>query len=171
MAGVQIAEPGQPFTRNHRAAARRISRAEKTDTFFSIALLCSLFACNEESEVSPVDTSGERSPSNTLEIEFGACPPCIDGSNARFACASVNMPIVPDDSESGDISIFVFKAEGKAAVKHAQVWFFTGGPGDSAAFFSPLFDQISEAHPDWDLYALDHRGVGNSTRLSCEEEE
>jgi pimeloyl-ACP methyl ester carboxylesterase len=132
------------------------------DLLVFLVLACSTAGCGE----------GDRSaPDATPHVVFGACPEYFAGENVDFSCASVDMPLYPGDPDSEDIPIFVYKGEGHATKKTAQVWFLAGGPGESAASFITPIDQMAAAHPDWDFYSVEHRGVGNSTRLTCPEED
>ncbi|MCU0683849.1 MAG: hypothetical protein MUF34_16685, partial [Polyangiaceae bacterium] len=61
-----------------------------------------------------------------------------------------------------------------AGVARGQVWLLQGGPGGTGAVFAARFDdeqteveRIAEAVPDVDIYVIEHRGVGLSTRLTC----
>jgi pimeloyl-ACP methyl ester carboxylesterase len=102
-------------------------------------------------------------------ILWGVCPQYI-AYTPDFECAFVPVPLDYDQPEGASISVFVYRLRVTSPAKKRQVWFLQGGPGGSGADFAQVFLLFSMAHPEWELYSLDHRGVGNTARLTCPQE-
>ena len=106
------------------------------------------------------------------EVNWTACFLYPDSSSQKLAeCAMVEVPLRHDEPDGPRIEIWVQRLVGTAFQRRGQIWFLEGGPGGSGADFAPLFDQYSALLPEWDLYTLDHRGVGFSARLGCPQQE
>ncbi len=91
-------------------------------------------------------------------VVWGECP-----SRFRDQCAIVQMPLDHDDPEGETIDVFISRrGEGTR-----QLWLLQGGPGASAESFFGLHDFLAMVDPELEVYTLEHRGVGDSTRLSC----
>ncbi|MFH1755768.1 MAG: alpha/beta fold hydrolase [Candidatus Latescibacterota bacterium] len=96
---------------------------------------------------------------------WGACPSYI-GAGAE--CAVLSVPLDYTNRTAFEtIPLFVFRVKGSAAEKRGQIWFVLGGPGFAADTLASLFYQLKDVYPDWDYYAMDHRGTGNSSILWC----
>jgi pimeloyl-ACP methyl ester carboxylesterase len=103
-------------------------------------------------------------------IQWGPCPDYI-AYDSGFQCAFVPLPLDPAQPEGASIEVFVYRLRATQAEGKRQVWFLQGGPGGSGADFAQLFMVYSMVHPEWEMYSLDHRGVGNSARLTCPQEQ
>jgi pimeloyl-ACP methyl ester carboxylesterase len=119
-----------------------------------------------EAEPETVEDTATPDVPPTPTITWGACPSYI-GNQAE--CAFVPLPFDFQDPESEDVEVFIFRVSGGLSSK-GQIWFLQGGPGGSGADFAPLFEQLVQVFPGWDFYSIDHRGVGNTARLSCPQE-
>lgn len=98
------------------------------------------------------------------QVTWQACP---DYYGANTECATLHVPLAYGDPSRGTIASTVFRVLGTSATKKGQIWFLEGGPGDANVIFANFFRSMSANHPDWDFYSIDHRGVGNSTKLTC----
>lgn len=104
--------------------------------------------------------------------EWGSCPLYYDNPWDKLAeCAEIPVPMRWEEQEGPAMDIFVQRLRGTAPVVRGQLWLLQGGPGGSGADFDGLMEAFGEAYPEWDLYTLDHRGVGRSARLGCPEQE
>lgn len=106
------------------------------------------------------------------EVKWMGCFLYPDHSSQRLAeCAMIEVPLRYAEPDGPQIEIWVQRLLGTATEKRGQIWFLHGGPGASGAAYAPLLDFLSEVMPEWDLYTLDHRGVGWSARLGCPDQE
>ncbi|HEU4408309.1 MAG TPA: hypothetical protein VFS43_23805 [Polyangiaceae bacterium] len=112
-------------------------------------------------------TEGGAGPSG--EAGPRRCPPNFA---ALDECATLRVPLDWDEPGGEAISIFYGKRRAKGEAK-AQIWLLQGGPGGSAEVFSQTgdIDRLHEALPEVEVYVLEHRGVGESTRLGCDAQE
>ena len=85
-------------------------------------------------------------------------------------CTTVDMPLNHIEDDGRKVPIFVYRVRGKAAQKKGQIWFLQGGPGDTNAVFAQLFLLITDRFPEWDFYSPEHRGVGLSANLNCNDQ-
>lgn len=83
-------------------------------------------------------------------------------------CRTFSVPLDYTDPTGQAIDIFAFRYVGAGSEPKGQIWFLEGGPGGSGRLLSPAMLKVAKYYPDFDLYALDHRGVGMSTRLGCQ---
>ncbi len=102
-----------------------------------------------------------------IPINWGSCPSYITTAQE---CATVMMPYNYDDLNSKRLPVFVFRYKTNSTNKKGQIWFLQGGPGVSGFVFDQYFNFLKNFYPDWDMYSLDHRGVGNSEKLTCSNE-
>lgn len=99
-------------------------------------------------------------------IPWGACP---DGFLSE--CATVELPLDHARPDGETLPIFVSRHRA-AAPARAQLWMLQGGPGATAAYLEDLIAGLfAPLLPDVDIYVLEHRGVGLSSRLGCPAEE
>lgn len=98
-------------------------------------------------------------------LVWGDCPPFF-----QKECATVTVPLSYDEPDGKSISVLV--ARRLSGVPDApQLWLLEGGPGGSGGDFFAFIDTLVETLPGVDIYTLDHRGVGQSTRLGCKGED
>ncbi|PCC74595.1 alpha/beta hydrolase fold [Nannocystis exedens] len=112
------------------------------------------------------DTDGD-----TPMLAWEPCPLSTHGSGDEADCAVVEVPRDWDDPAGETIELFVKRIAGSGP-KTRQVWLLSGGPGQSSApFEDTVVRPLRELSPASDIYILDHRGVGRSTRLGCPDHE
>lgn len=111
----------------------------------------------------------DDSDSNT-QVTWGECPDFIDPDKKGAECATVDMPLNHLEDDGQKVPIFVYRVLGKATEKKGQIWFLQGGPGDTNAVFAQLFFLITDRFPEWDFYSPEHRGVGLSVNLNCNDQ-
>ena len=95
------------------------------------------------------------------------CPSYLH-ENAQ--CATVKLPMDYNKPDGKTMDVFIFRHLSKSNNVKGQIWFLQGGPGGSGSVFSNLFETYLNRYPDYDYYSLDHRGVANSSRLTCAKE-
>jgi pimeloyl-ACP methyl ester carboxylesterase len=104
-------------------------------------------------------------------VAWQACPLYVDQPDGPQAeCATIDVPLRWSDPDGPTIGIFVQRLRGTGDVR-GQLWLLEGGPGGSGADFDSAMADLATLDPGLDLYAVDHRGVGRSARLSCPEQE
>ncbi len=88
-------------------------------------------------------------------------------------CTEVQVPLFWDDPDNGEtITLAVKRILGPTQPAARQLWLLEGGPGGSSiADFPGMMDNLLTISPDTDSYAIDHRGVGLSTRMGCPAED
>lgn len=87
-------------------------------------------------------------------------------SKLNVQCAHVPLPISPT-MPTIKINIFVKRIVADAAGK--QVWMLDGGPGIASDDMEDLIAATYlQANGTVDVYTVDHRGTGRSSRLACE---
>ena len=105
------------------------------------------------------------------EIAWKPCPLLTEGAGEEAECAVVEVPRDWDEPAGETIELFVKRIPGSGP-KTRQVWLLSGGPGQSSASFEAMVAAPLRAlSPASDIYLVDHRGVGRSTRLGCPDHE
>ncbi len=135
----------------------------------SAVLASSVAACADSDPIDGDSIDGDRAP---VEEEVDDTPSplrwtsCPTGFEER--CARIEVPLNRqlEDSERIEVQISKRAAKGKP---EAQLWLLMGGPGNSADLFEYLgtLDKFAKALPGVDIYTIEHRGVGESTKLEC----
>ncbi len=137
-------------------------------------VLFALAACHPD----PEDTAGDTGePVEACQpviapvaIDWQICD-VVAGSGDRSAeCAWVDMPMFhcdPDDGRTLEVAVKRYLSSDDSP---AQVWFLQGGPGGSGLDILQGMGS-SLASTGYDFYVIDHRGVGESTRISCPQQE
>ncbi|MCI0455165.1 MAG: hypothetical protein L0Y68_09245 [Candidatus Dadabacteria bacterium] len=125
-----------------------------------LGLLCLVIsACNNSDNTRP-----------NIQVKWGECPDFIDPDEKGAECTTIDMPLNHLEGINQKIPIFVYRVLGKAPKKKGQIWFLQGGPGDTNAVFAQLFFLITDRFPEWDFYSPEHRGVGLSANLNCNDQ-
>lgn len=92
-------------------------------------------------------------------LVWGPCP-----SRFRDECAHLVLPLDHDDPAGETIDVMI----SRRGTGTRQLWLLQGGPGGSAESFFGLHDFLTTAlDPALEVYTIEHRGVGESTRLGC----
>ncbi|MBN2693890.1 alpha/beta fold hydrolase [bacterium] len=99
-----------------------------------------------------------------IKIVWESCPSYL--KNAQ-ECATVMMPFDYNNLNSYRVPVFIYRHKSASQNRKGAIWFLAGGPGGSGAIFDDYFKRYKIDYPDWDLYSIDHRGVGNSEKLTC----
>lgn len=147
------------------------------------ALAALLIACSGGS--SPGDTvtddtaadavAVETFPIPAMTLEWFDCPLYDDPDetpNPTAQCASADMPLWWDLAGGPTIPVYFKRLLSSAAEPRAQLWLIDGGPGASGVSnFPPMMEDMQLLDPELDLYTIDHRGVGRSSRLGCPAQE
>jgi pimeloyl-ACP methyl ester carboxylesterase len=100
---------------------------------------------------------------------WSKCSNYIYGTKYEFECTTLQVPLNWDQTDGETIDFFIRRRLGKAdnnQSNHTQLWLLQGGPGVSGLPYAPLAAAIADTLPV-DVYIPDHRGTGNSSRLSC----
>lgn len=119
----------------------------------------------EPDTTSPADDAGDAAPAIAWKT-------CLKG----IECASVNVPLDYDNPALGTIKLSLARSRATIAAKRLGVIFLNpGGPGAPAveAFKAGTLPQMAGPGPrkqltdQFDLLAMDPRGVGESTPVDC----
>ncbi len=99
-------------------------------------------------------------PTSDPPVEWSVC----EGGGE---CAWVDVPLRWSEPEGELITLWVKRYRARRSA--GQLWLLQGGPGGAAEGLEFLIDDFRAAAPTLDIYLVDHRGVGHSTRLGCGE--
>jgi len=124
------------------------------------------------------DTSGTGTPETMgvapSVVTVGPWSPCsmVPGSVLVGAeCAVALLPLDHDDPEGATLQALVKRLPAEGG-ETGQLWVLHGGPGASAVDdLAGLAAGLPARRPDLGYYAIDHRGIGGTARLSCPEAE
>lgn len=127
-----------------------------------------LIGCGDETPHSPCNQPGAACSTHDAASDWGACPDYPEFSGAGAECRFLDVPLNYDHPDA-TIPIFVARVRGGApeSAKRGQLWFLTGGPGSSVIGFVRQAKLLAATFPEWDYYAFEQRGVGNSSPLLC----
>ncbi|MBQ4863067.1 alpha/beta fold hydrolase [Pseudoalteromonas sp. MMG013] len=114
-------------------------------------------------------TPSERAIYNPyIDFEWGNCPTQFKSYDNRNLCSLAEVPLDWEAPNAKKIDILVSKYPAKSGNSQGQIWFLQGGPGASASFYVKEFEtNLNHFTQDYDLYVIEHRGVGWSTHLAC----
>ncbi len=177
-----------PLSGNHTQVGSIVQRTgQKRSTHFSkIALLTlvlgvsqALFA-GDSGDKAVVDSGSDTASNATLNDTGNSTPAivfedCYIGANVsqlRASCASVQVPLDPDNEAAGQqtIAIARIKSRRQSGNKDALTM-IAGGPGQSAIeSFPAIAFAFRHIMRDRDLILVDQRGTGDSGSLQCPEE-
>jgi pimeloyl-ACP methyl ester carboxylesterase len=106
------------------------------------------------------------------EVTWKKCKLIEEKMISRMAeCADIAVPLNWDNPEGETMKIHVKRLRSLLKATK-QMWLLDGGPGKAATATLPQLMQImAQLDRRTDVYTLDHRGAGNSNRLSCPEQE
>ena len=91
----------------------------------------------------------------------------------RASCGTLEVPLDHDRAEAGGLSLqfAVIPAE-NSSTKATPLFFFAGGPGQSAMSVAAILVQLrNSVGKDRDLVFIDQRGTGQSVALDCPPDE
>lgn len=103
-------------------------------------------------------------------IQWAACSLASEGNDGKAECATVEVPLDWKDPDGRKITVYVKRARATKQPSR-QLWLLAGGPGMNAHPFEDDAARFAMRDPSLDIYLLDHRGTGMSTRLACPAEE
>jgi pimeloyl-ACP methyl ester carboxylesterase len=98
-------------------------------------------------------------------LDWQACP-----KGFQTECARVPVPLDWNNPQGESTEVFVSRRL-SGVTGAPQLWLLQGGPGGSGDAYEPYVNQIASFFPPIDIYVLEHRGVGESGRLECPEQE
>ncbi len=102
-----------------------------------------------------------------VPLSWYPCPTFTGGAGLDAECAEVMVPLDWDEPDGEQIELFV-KRLGGGNGSH-QMWMLMGGPGGSGVGYEAQGSDLA-SNDGLDIYLLDHRGTGRSSRLSCSAE-
>jgi len=111
-------------------------------------------------------------PQEFLEQEVAWAPCALHDydDSGEAECADITVPFRWDDLESDTFTVHVKRLVREGATR--QLFMLQGGPGSpGTTTLSFAMEQIFDADPGMDVYAIDHRGTGQSHEMSCPAEE
>ncbi len=139
-----------------------------------IVTFVSLAACHGSDNSSGPDAGGDPNADTTGAIQLSAWTSCslAPGANdGRAECATAEVPLNWDRPDGRRISL-ALKRLPASEPETGQYWMLQGGPGGSAVnAMAGMIGNLATDRPDLAYYAVDHRGVGGSTRLRCDVED
>ncbi len=112
----------------------------------------------------------EPAPAFDLRLTWRTCAWQSGGDDAEAECATARVPDRWSAPDGATLELFV-KRRRAAGGARGQLWLLAGGPGVDGAFFETLWPHYAPLAAELDVYLLDHRGTGRSSRLSCPDEE
>lgn len=128
---------------------------------------CVLLVCIFSS-LSWANTPVKSELNRYIAFDWGACPEMFQSRDGQNLCTLAQVPLDWEDPEGEQIEVLISKHEANSGNSKGQIWLLQGGPGGSGSFFVGQFDStLAPFIEDYDLYILEHRGVGWSTHLGC----
>ncbi len=113
------------------------------------------------------DAPSARPP---LAIAWSGCALATPSGRAA-ECASVEVPYRWDVDDGRTLQVFVKRLQAPGSEPRGQVWLLQGGPGASGQGLDALAEHLWRMGIPLDVYVLDQRGTGRSSRLGCAEQE
>lgn len=114
-------------------------------------------------EVSP-DTPTQK------PVQWSSCSLLTGKEGKEAECATIPLPLDWSDPQGKTIDVFIKRI--RATSSQGQLWLLHGGPASSGqgveAIVKPLLDT---GKLPLDIYIIDHRGTGRSTRIGCPTQE
>lgn len=106
---------------------------------------------------------GDAATEGDVQIVWGACD---TGTDPSIECGIASLPWDHAEGQGPRMELRMRRSVHPGA--HGQIWGITGGPGGSIVTeFESWVPDLRATAPDLDIYAIDHRGVGGDTRLTC----
>ena len=107
-------------------------------------------------------------------LEWSPCPLFSDDPDGgpEADCATAIVPLDWSAPEGTRLDIAVKRVRAEGATSFAtELWLIPGGPGYPGMVDEPSAKDIVDADPSIEVFLWDHRGVGESTRLTCPDQE
>lgn len=109
-------------------------------------------------------------------IHFSTCELRLPGTNlsANAECGSRMVAENPDDPNGRNINLNLARIPARKKDEKASdpIFFFAGGPGQSATEAYPIVaGSLAKANEYRDIILIDQRGTGGSNKLSCDQGE
>ncbi|MBI5537645.1 MAG: alpha/beta fold hydrolase [Deltaproteobacteria bacterium] len=118
-----------------------------------------------------IDTPQEDAPAPDADADADAqvpliaWGPCVEGFQGE--CATLQVPLDWSQPQGQTIPLYVDRITHNPGAT-AQLWLLQGGPGGSGQDMVAIATLVLEGDlPSFDIFTLDHRGVGMSARLGC----
>lgn len=104
---------------------------------------------------------------STVQVDWSPCPLHeVPSPSGEAECADVAVPLTWDDDPRTLTIHLKRKLADATEGPGAQLWFLAGGPGSAGTRTLPVYMEAF-AGVGVDTYAIDHRGTGGSSLLSC----
>ncbi|TMP40482.1 alpha/beta hydrolase [Pseudoalteromonas citrea] len=138
-------------------------------TSIFLILLSVFFSSHSKSMENTFDK--KISPYNPyMAFSWGECPEQFSTADERNQCSFAKVPLDWEDPSLGEIEVLISKYPAQNHSVKGQLWLLNGGPGDSALSFTDSFElDFAQYTKEYDIYVIEHRGVGWSTNLNCDQ--
>ena len=120
--------------------------------------------------VPEMDAGPSVQPTFTPTATWSACALNDIQGAPEAECARVLVPARWSEPTGPTIELFVKRWPLLERPSQA-VWLLSGGPGESAKRWTERAPAMIQGLPEAQLYMLDHRGTGRSSRLTCPAQE
>lgn len=132
-------------------------------------------ACQPDDDDDAADSNDDDADDDTgeapLTITWSACSLEEGADDGLAQCGEAQVPLFWENPDGRTITVAA-KRWPAAGESQGQLWLLQGGPGASGMMtFAPLMKDLRALVPEFDLYTIDHRGVGYSSPLTCPEQE
>ncbi|RHY14643.1 hypothetical protein DYB36_008811 [Aphanomyces astaci] len=127
---------------------------------------------NDQDPANAIFRSLIVNPATDMSITLGAA-----AAAPTVECAEITMPLCHEGicESNATITVFVKRmraAPGRNTAAAKSLWVLQGGPGASSVNMEGIMAALYDAPGSYlggsvDVYTMDHRGTGRSSRLSC----
>ncbi|KAF0770092.1 hypothetical protein AaE_002627 [Aphanomyces astaci] len=127
---------------------------------------------NDQDPANAIFRSLIVNPATDMSITLGAA-----AAAPTVECAEITMPLCHEGicESNATITVFVKRmraAPGRNTTAAKSLWVLQGGPGASSVNMEGIMAALYDAPGSYlggsvDVYTMDHRGTGRSSRLSC----
>ncbi|RJE70834.1 hypothetical protein BGP78_04465 [Pseudoalteromonas sp. MSK9-3] len=102
-------------------------------------------------------------------FNWGECPAQFKTLDGRNECSFAQTPLNWEEPTGKVIEVLVSKYSATGGKSKGQLWMLSGGPGVSGSTYFPyvIEQDMPDIVRDYDVYILEHRGIGWSTELQC----
>jgi pimeloyl-ACP methyl ester carboxylesterase len=105
-----------------------------------------------------------------LDVQWSACTLATEAAQAA-ECATVKLPYRRDVMDGRNVSVFVKRYRPPGLVTQGQLWLLQGGPGAWGKDMDSLGPYLAAVGRPMEVYVIDQRGTGRSSRLGCAAQE